>query len=237
MNLFYLPDLQPDEEIAFFSDEERMHAIRVLRIKEGEKVLITNGKGWLFEAIIQLINVKKTEARITSKTYAPRSRDFYLHLAVAPTKNINRYEWFLEKACEIGVDEITPLITAHSERQKINHERLERILIAAMKQSQTATLPRLNAPCNIAAFLSQKRDGQKFAGYCGAQTKGELFDLIREKEPVTILIGPEGDFSDEEIVLLEQNGYLLISMGTQRLRTETAGVAACLTANLKNRKI
>ncbi|MDR0364038.1 MAG: 16S rRNA (uracil(1498)-N(3))-methyltransferase [Bacteroidales bacterium] len=237
MNLFYLPNLQPEDQTAFLTEEESVHAIRVLRLKQGDMILITNGKSWFFEAVIDVDHPKRAEARITTKKYMPRSSGYHIHMAAAPTKNIGRYEWFLEKACEIGVDEITPLITFHSERQKLNLERLERVLIAAMKQSQTATLPKLNPPCEIKSFVLQNNGDQKFAGWRGEKSKGELFDLLQENNSIIMLIGPEGDFSDEEILLLEENGYILVSMGQQRLRTETAAIVACHTINLKNRNL
>lgn len=235
MNLFYIPDLQPDDITAFFPEEESIHSARVLRLKEGTRVMITNGNGWMFEATISVSHPKRTEAIVESRNYCPRNKTFQLHLAVAPTKNMNRYEWFLEKACEIGVDEITPLVTFHSERQKLNLQRMERVLIAAMKQSQTATLPRLNPVCEIAPFAKQYDASQKFVAWCGEKTQGELFDLSDKGCSIIVMIGPEGDFSEEEITMLESESYIPVSMGTSRLRTETAGVVACHTINLKNR--
>jgi len=234
MHLFYLPDLQCDDTIAYFTEEESAHCARVLRLNAGDEVLIANGKGWIFTAVVLMAHHKHTQAQIVSKQYAPRDVGFHLHLAVAPTKNIARFEWFLEKACEIGVDEITPLICEHSERQKLNMERLNRVLIAAMKQSQTAVLPILHQPCDIQKFAPQCTTQQKFVGWCGSNTTDLLFDVATAGNSVTILIGPEGDFSDNEIEMLKINGFQPISMGHQRLRTETAAIVACCTLNIKN---
>jgi len=234
MHLFYLPDLQCDDTTAHFTEEESGHGVRVLRLKVGDEVLITNGKGWMFTAVISEAHHKHTQAQVVTKQHLPRNAGFHLHLAVAPTKNIARFEWFLEKACEIGVDEITPLICEHSERQKLNMERLSRVLIAAMKQSQTAVLPVLNPPCDLQKIALQCTTQQKFVGWCDGHTAGELFDLATAGNSVTVLIGPEGDFSEKEINLLVNNGFKAVSMGRQRLRTETAGIVACCILNTKN---
>jgi 16S rRNA (uracil1498-N3)-methyltransferase len=235
MHLFYLPDLRCDDTTAFFSEEESAHCARVLRLNAGDEVLITNGKGWMFTAVISESHPKHTEAHIISRQHTPRNAQFHLHLAVAPTKNIARYEWFLEKACEIGVDEITPLLCEHSERQKLNMERLNRVLIAAMKQSQTAVLPLLHPPCDIEKFAKQCESQQKFVGWCDNDTVGNLFELVKTGNSVTVLIGPEGDFSEKEIEMLKINGFQPVSMGSRRLRTETAAIVACCMLNIKNK--
>ena len=234
MHLFYLPDLQCDDTTAHFTEEESSHGVRVLRLKVGDEVLITNGRGWMFTAVVSETHPKGMQAQVISKQHLPRNAGFHLHLAVAPTKNTARFEWFLEKACEIGVDEITPLICEHSERQKLNPERLNRILIAAMKQSQTAVLPLLHPPCDLQKFTLQCKTQQKFVGWCDEHTTGELFDLATPDKSVTVLIGPEGDFSEKEIDLLKTNGFQTVSMGRQRLRTETAAIVACCILNIKN---
>ena len=237
MHLFYLPDLQCDDTTAQFTEEESAHAVRVLRLNVGDEVLLTNGKRWMFTAAIAVAHPKHTEVQLVSKRYAPRDAGFHLHLAVAPTKNIARFEWFLEKACEIGVDEITPLLCEHSERQKLNMERLNRVLIAAMKQSQAAVLPLLHPPCDVQTLALQCKTQQKFVGWCNDHTAGALFDMVQPENSVTVLIGPEGDFSDREIDLLKTNGFQPVSMGRQRLRTETAAIVACCTLNIKNNNI
>lgn len=234
MHLFYLPDLQYNDTTAFFTEEESIHGVRVLRLKTGDEVLITNGKGWMFTAVISEAHPKHTQAQIISKQWLSRTDRFHLHLSVAPTKNIARFEWFLEKVCEIGVDEITPLICEHSERQKLNMERLNRVLIAAMKQSQTAVLPTLHLPCDLSKFARQCDSQQKFVGWCEAHTTDKLFDMVTPGKSVSVLIGPEGDFSDNEIKILKNNGFQPVSMGRQRLRTETAGMVACCILNIKN---
>jgi 16S rRNA (uracil1498-N3)-methyltransferase len=234
MHLFYLPDLQRDDPTAHFTEEESAHSVRVLRLNVGDEVLITNGKGWMFTAVVSVSHPKHTQAQILSRRHSPRDAGFHLHLAVAPTKNIARFEWFLEKACEIGVDEITPLICEHSERQKLNLERLNRVLIAAMKQSQTAVLPLLHPPCDLKKLALQCQTQQKFVGWCNDHTAGALFDMATAGNSVTVLIGPEGDFSDKEIDMLKINGFQTVSLGRQRLRTETAAIVACTILNVKN---
>ena len=234
MHLFYLPDLQCDDLTAHFTEEESAHVVRVLRLKVGDEVLITNGKGWMFIAVVSVAHPKHTQAQIISKQHLPRNSGFHLHLAVAPTKNIARFEWFLEKACEIGVDEITPIVCEHSERQKLNMERLNRVLVAAMKQSQAAVLPLLHPPCDLKKFALQCETQQKFVGWCNDNATVALFDMAIAYNSVTVLIGPEGDFSEKEIDMLKINGFQTVSMGRQRLRTETAAIVACCMLNLKN---
>jgi len=234
MHLFYLPDLQYNDTTAHFTEEESAHGVRVLRLNVGDEVLITNGKGWMFTATVSVAHPKHTQAQIISTHHPHRNDEFHLHLAVAPTKNIARFEWFLEKACEIGVDEITPLICEHSERQKLNMERLNRVLIAAMKQSQTAILPILHPPCDLKKMAFQCKTQQKFVGWCNDNTAGTLFDLTETGKSITVLIGPEGDFSDKEIGMLKTDGFQTVSLGQRRLRTETAAIVACCILNVKN---
>jgi 16S rRNA (uracil1498-N3)-methyltransferase len=234
MHLFYLPDLQCDDTTAHFTEEESAHGVRVLRLKADDEVLITNGEGWMFTAVVSRVHPRHTQARVMSRRYSPREVRFHLHLAVAPTKNIARFEWFLEKACEIGVDEITPLICEHSERQKLNMERLNRVLIAAMKQSQTTVLPLLHLPCDLKKLALQCETQQKFVGWCNDHTAGTLSDIAIAGNSVTVLIGPEGDFSVKEIDTLKINGFQTVSLGRQRLRTETAAIVACTILNVKN---
>lgn len=233
MDLFYIPNLNDTDTTALFSEEESIHSTRVLRQKVGDKVWITNGKGWSFLAEITFAHPKKTEVTILEKTFFPKNENSHLHLLVSPTKNIARFEWFLEKSCEIGVDEITPLLTEHTEHRKLNFDRLQRVLIAAMKQSQTMWMPKLNPLTDLQFIIYNEKSEHRFVGFCGANTQGELFHLCPKNGSVAVLIGPEGDFSEAEIHQLENNQFIPVSMGSKRLRTETAGIVACLTVNLK----
>ena len=225
MQLFYNPDLGPtSKEITFDKDESR-HIIRVLRKKEGDVLHITNGKGFLFSAEIILGNDKKCIASIIKSEEKPRTRDYYLHVAIAPTKNNDRFEWFLEKATEIGIDEITPIICENSERKVVKTERFLRIVQAAMKQSLQFTLPKLNEPVKFSDFIDQDFSGETFIAHCEEHIeKKVLKNIATPNDSYTILIGPEGDFSSKEIQQSLTKKFTPISLGENRLRTETAGL-------------
>lgn len=187
---------------------------------------ITNGKGYLFQAKILTVDIKKCKAEIVS-TAKKHPKMYSLHMVVAPTKNIDRFEWFLEKATEIGVDEITPVICERSERKVIKRERLERIILSAMKQSLQTYLPKLNDAVSYEGFMEHAHEGLLFIAHC---EKGEKMDLKRRVAPdkdITILIGPEGDFSPSEIKQAHEKGFWPVSLGKNRLRTETAALVAC----------
>ncbi|MBC9795500.1 16S rRNA (uracil(1498)-N(3))-methyltransferase [Sinomicrobium weinanense] len=236
MNLFYSPDISEEESRFVFDREESRHIAKVLRKKEGDHIHLTNGKGWIFEAEIILADIKHCTARITGKTQQP-PRTYGLHLAVAPTKMNDRYEWFLEKATEIGIDEITPVICDHSERTKIKPERLERIIQSAMKQSLSAYLPKVNPAMPLHKFLQRQTEGQVFIAHCEEEERFLLKQKITPGQNITVLIGPEGDFSGKEIALAKDKGYIPVSLGNTRLRTETAAIVACHTVALMNQKI
>ncbi|WP_340077529.1 16S rRNA (uracil(1498)-N(3))-methyltransferase [Leptobacterium sp. I13] len=226
MQLFYNPNITQKTQQITFDKEESIHIIKVLRKKEGDTLHITNGKGWLFKAIITVAHIKNCVATIKEQK-EKLSKKYYLHMAVAPTKSNDRYEWFLEKAVEIGIHEITPIICEHSERRKINPSRFEKIIQSAMKQSQQCFLPKLNPAVSLKEFLKTSHEGQKFIAHCG---EGEKYTLKRNLMPdhrVTILIGPEGDFSEAELQLAKKDGFLPLTLSENRLRTETAAVVAC----------
>lgn len=233
MQLFYNPNISDsdsyrDTKEVTFDKEESRHIIKVLRMKEGDSFKITNGKGCFFNAEIVNANPKGCLVKILSEeTQLPLP--YQLHLAVAPTKLNDRYEWFLEKATEIGVSEITPIICDHSERKVIKEERYEKILQSAMKQSLKAYLPVLNPAVSLKDFLRTKNesDSLKFIAHCEETDKKSLKSLLLPKKNTTILIGPEGDFSSEEIDLAIKSGFLPVALGESRLRTETAAVVAC----------
>ncbi|MER3373060.1 MAG: 16S rRNA (uracil(1498)-N(3))-methyltransferase [Allomuricauda sp.] len=233
MQLFYNPSLDHSATQFVFSPEESKHIARVLRKKEGDILHITNGKGYTFEAEIMVADQKKCKARIIS-TQKSIPKRYKLHLAVAPTKMNDRYEWFLEKATEIGVDEITPIICDNSERKTLKLERMERVLQSAMKQSLQTVLPKLNPATPLKTFIEGEHTGLKFIGHCNNGEKMELKRRVIADMDITILIGPEGDFSKEEIDLAKQRGFVPISLGNTRLRTETAAVVACATVAIIN---
>jgi len=225
MQLFYNNTLTESSKEIKFSREESKHITKVLRKKEGDTLHITNGKGYLFSANISFSNPSQCYATITS-FIKQESRKYRLHLAVAPTKMNDRYEWFLEKATEIGIDQITPIICDHSERKVIKAERFERILLSATKQSLQCFLPKLNPAISFSEFISQKNKDQLLIAHCEETQKRSLKDVVIPKTNTTILIGPEGDFSTKEINLALHSGYAPITLGATRLRTETAAIVA-----------
>ena len=232
MNLFYTPDISGNEYT--LSEEESKHCVRVLRMGIGDKIRLVDGKGGFFTANIVDDNPKKCSVKIIETIKEFSMRDHFLHIACAPTKNIERFEWFLEKTTEIGIDEITPIDCEHSERTVVKSERLNKVLVSAMKQSIKAYLPKLNEIISFPEFVSQKFKGEKFIAHCQDNKKTSLKDLYKKGSDALILIGPEGDFSDNEIKFALENGFKEISLGTSRLRTETAALVACHTVNLLN---
>lgn len=228
MQLFYHPEIDEQTTSFSFDKEESQHIVKVLRKKQDDLLYVTNGKGWLFEAKITLASPKQCEASILKYEYK-MPRPYYLHLVVAPTKMNERYEWFLEKAVEIGVDEITPIICQNSERGTIKTERFEKIILSAMKQSLQCHLPKLNAAVSSFDFFKKidEDNSKKFIAHCQEGTKDYFANkLVPFPEKILVLIGPEGDFSSEEIVKSLQKRFQPISLGDNRLRTETAAVLA-----------
>ena len=231
--LFYNPELTSETRSVAFSAEESKHIAKVLRKTKGDPITITNGSGWLFEATLETATPASCEAIITdSHKYIQPMH--WLHLAVAPTKNADRFEWFLEKATEIGINEITPLICERSERKSIKTERLQRIMESAMKQSKRVYLPKLNPVIGIQEFLELEHPGLRFIAHCHEEEKLELKRRVAPDKDITILIGPEGDFTEAEVDLAYEKGFYPVSLGEARLRTETAAVVACATVNLIN---
>lgn len=226
MQLFYNPDITEQTTQFSFDKEESRHIVKVLRKSIGDILHITNGKGWLFEAEIVIPDIKNCLATIVSKDLKTK-HPYHLHLAVAPTKMNDRYEWFLEKATEIGVDTITPIICDHSERKVIKLDRFEKIIQSAMKQSLHCYLPKLNEAIPFKDFINQSFNGQLYIAHCEETDKKSLKNQIKKNENVTILIGPEGDFSVKEIEMAIANDFIPVTLGDTRLRTETAGIVAC----------
>lgn len=233
MQLFYNPNITENTTQFSFSKEESKHIVRVLRKKTGDQLHITNGKGWLFTSKIIIAGIKKCAVFIETKAVQPK-RNYNLHLAVAPTKMNDRYEWFLEKATEIGIESITPIICEQSERKIIKQERFEKKIQSAMKQSLQYYLPRLNDAIHFKDFIKQDFKGQMFIAHCEASDKKSLKQVLQPKQDVTILIGPEGDFSVKEIEMAIQNKFIPVTLGETRLRTETAAIVACYSVTYAN---
>jgi 16S rRNA (uracil1498-N3)-methyltransferase len=226
MQLFYNPTIDETTESFSFDKEESKHIIKVLRKKDTDVLFVTNGLGLLFKTEITLASDNKCTVRILSIEKTEPSK-FQLHLAVAPTKMNDRYEWFLEKATEIGIHEITPIICDRSERKVVNRERFEKILLTAMKQSNVLFLPKLNEAITFKEFIKHKNNGLQLIAHCEETDKKTLKSVLKTNENITMLIGPEGDFSEKEIALALENNYTPVSLGNTRLRTETAAIVAC----------
>lgn len=234
MQLFYNADLRPNDTEIRFSKEESRHIVKVLRKSIGDILNITNGEGWLFTAEISVVDIKNCIAHIISAELQPKKK-YKLHMVVAPTKMNDRYEWFLEKATEIGIDSITPIVCDNSERRVVKLERLNKILQSAMKQSLNCYLPKLNELISLDDFLTKPKAGQSFVAHCeDHDDKKSLKELLEPNQDVTILIGPEGDFSTREIKLAHDHNYVPVSLGQTRLRTETAAIVACHSVAFTN---
>ena len=231
MQLFYCPEVFEGD--LHLSSDESKHCVKVLRKQEGDLIHLIDGKGSFYEVRISLVSQKKVLFEIIKK-WKDKPLTYSLHIAIAPTKNNDRFEWFLEKATEIGIDEITPIICAHSERKVIKHERMEKIILSATKQSLKAHLPILNPAISFKEFLSKKHTLDCFIAHCEEQDKTTLQSIVTKNS--LILIGPEGDFSSKEIDLALAKGFKPVSLGDSRLRTETAGIVACHTIALHHEK-
>lgn len=233
MQLFYNSDIKSTDTIFQFDKEESKHIIKVLRKRGGDIIHITNGKGYLFHSEITLESEKKCEVRII-KIDAFEARKYNLHIAIAPTKMNDRLEWFLEKATEIGIDEISLILCDHSERKTFKIDRAEKIIQAAMKQSNQFYLPKINEPISFSDFISKETNSLNFIAHCEEDKKDLFKNGIQANQNILVLIGPEGDFSPKEIALALKNNFIPVSLGNTRLRTETAGIVACHTVALIN---
>ncbi|HEY4322374.1 MAG TPA: 16S rRNA (uracil(1498)-N(3))-methyltransferase [Mucilaginibacter sp.] len=235
MQLFFTPDIDPSQTHYFLNEEESKHCIRVLRLEAGNEVQLIDGKGGMYVADIEDAHPKRTLLHIKSVTTELNKRNHYLHIAIAPTKNIERVEWFLEKATEIGIDEISLIICQRSERKEVKVDRLNKIITSAIKQSLKAYHPVLNSPLSFNQLLSKSFDGQKFIAHCEEGNKTVLKSDFVNHGRYLVLIGPEGDFTPDEIDSALHNGFTAISLGESRLRTETAALEACFEVNFLNR--
>lgn len=232
MHLFYTPDISGNEYI--MNPDESKHCVKVLRLQKNDVVQLIDGRGGLFEAIIVSPDPKRTQLKIVRETREFQKRNHYLHIAIAPTKNIERFEWFLEKATEIGIDEISPIICERSERKEVKKERLEKVITSAVKQSLKAYHPKLNEVVKYKEFVKTV-SGQRYIAHCMDGEKAQLKDLISLSGRYTILIGPEGDFTPSELDLALNYECQPISLGISRLRTETAALESCFEINFLNR--
>ena len=237
MYLFYCPDIETKQTL---SEEESAHCVRVLRYSVGDEILITDGRGTTYTARITNPHPKHCDFEIISREKQEPHHHFHLHIAIAPTKNIERMEWAVEKCVEIGVDEITPLLCRFSERKQLRTDRLEKIILSAAKQSLTPYLPVLHELTPYEEFIQMTNDQlqitnvQRFIAHCYKDEKRLLKDEIERSRDVLVLIGPEGDFSEQEVADALAAGFIPVSLGNSRLRTETAAVVACHTAVLVN---
>lgn len=229
MHTFYTPDIAVKAELP---EEEAAHCLRVLRLTVGDEVMLTDGKGFFYKAVIDSIAGKRCQVKIVETISQERLWKGHLHLAMAPTKNIDRTEWFAEKATEIGFDELTFLNCRFSERKVIKTERIEKIVVSAVKQSLKAWKPKVNDMIGFDKFVKRSFDGQKFIAHCYEGEKPLLKDVLDSQKDAVVLIGPEGDFSREEVALAESCGFQPVSLGKSRLRTETAALVAVHLMNL-----
>lgn len=231
MHVFYTPDILTKAELP---EEEAAHCSRVLRLSAGDEITLTDGKGNFYLAEITATTNKRCTVMVKETKPQEALWPCHLHIAMAPTKNMDRNEWFAEKATEIGFDELTFLNCRFSERKIIKTERIEKILISAIKQSLKARLPKLNEMTDFDKFIAQDFKGQKFIAHCYEGEKPFLKDVLRKGEDALVLIGPEGDFSEKEVEKAIEKGFIPISLGKSRLRTETAALVACHTMIIVN---
>lgn len=233
MHLFHCPDL--DTDLVQLPEEEAHHATSVLRLDQGVRVGLLNGRGVRVEAELEHVGRREVTARVLERIEEPLERKHRIHLAVAPTKQMERYEWFVEKAVEIGVDRITPLLTARTERAKLRIDRLYRVAISAMKQSQRAWLPTIDELTTLADLLKRELPAQRYFGWCEGE-HASLMQGYTDSTDVLVLVGPEGDFTNTEADLLRDHQFTAVSLGNARLRTETAALAACTWMSLAQQR-
>ena len=226
MELFYNENLIQNDESLIFSSEESRHLSKALRKKVGELIYVTNGKGLKWKGQIISTDSRKAAAK-KKEAILYQNQSVPLHIAIAPTKSIDRLEWFLEKATEIGVSQITPVFCDHSERKRVKLERMKKILVGALKQSTQYFLPKLNPMISFEAFMKLDHPQIKLLAHCQKGDKMALHQIKKLNNEILIMIGPEGDFSDNEIKTAQSHSFTPISLGSQRLRTETAGIIAC----------
>ena len=234
MHWFYSQNIKDGKII--LEEEEAKHALKVLRLKANEEVMVINGTGGLYHCRLDQCSKKEVSAAIINEQLNHKARPYSIHIAIAPTKNISRFEWFLEKSTEIGIDKISPILCHRSERKIIKNERLQRVLLAACKQSQKAYLPSLAPLEKFEHFVNNCKEQNKFIAHCDYENNQQLLHLAKAKKEVLIMIGPEGDFSEKEVDFAISKGFLAVGLGKERLRTETAGLVACQSIHFINQK-
>ncbi|MEI6865832.1 16S rRNA (uracil(1498)-N(3))-methyltransferase [Flavicella sp.] len=234
MQLFYSKNIDSNTSSFVFEKTESRHIVKVLRKQEGDKLHITNGDGVLLIAEIVIANDKKCQVNIVESSLIEKPWNYRLHIAVAPTKLNDRMEWFIEKATEIGIDEITPILCKHSERKVIKLDRYDKIALSAMKQSLKLHLPIINSAVPFTDFIKSKPNGDLFIAHCEEQEKKSFKNEIIRNRDITIMIGPEGDFNPKEIELALANCFTAVTLGESRLRTETAALVACHSVAFAN---
>ena len=231
MQLFYTPHITEDDEVFTLSKDESHHAVKVLRIKEGDEIHTTNGQGLMVRAVVELASPSMLKVKVVERIDDFQRRDYKIHVAIAPTKMNERMEWFLEKATEVGVDEITPIICHHSERRVYNCERGRRVILSAGKQSLKATFPVLNEAMSFMDFIKNCNSASRFMAHCMDDDEKILLpSLMRDANDICVLIGPEGDFSPQELQEARKAGFRAVSLGSSRLRAETAALYAVMAA-------
>ncbi len=233
MQLFYQPEITAQDQEIIFDNEESRHIARVLRKKTGDFIMVTDGNGLAWQGKLKIVDQRKSQATLDHYTlHTPKKQQ--IHLAIAPTKSNDRMAWFLEKATEIGISSITPLLCHHSERKTIKLDRMEKILISALKQSQQYFLPKIHPMVSMTSFINNYKQ-PFYIAHCDEGVKTPLLSLSFPEKETTVLIGPEGDFSADEIALSQAQGGIPVTLGENRLRTETAGIVALSTVVLKQR--
>lgn len=233
MHLFYCTSLESD--LIDLPEEEAHHATSVLRLKSGDRIGLLDGKGTRVEGELVEVNKRRCSVRVLDRTVFPPERAARIHLAVAPTKQMERFEWFVEKAVEVGVDRITPILTARTERSKLRLDRVERVAIAAMKQSQRTWLPKIDEMISLHALIAHQLPSQRFFGWCEGHHEA-LMNTYAPANDALVLIGPEGDITSQEADELRSAGFAAVSIGTARLRTETAALVAATWMSLAQQR-
>jgi len=235
MPVFYATKF--DGKTAILGEEESRHLVRVLRLRPDDPVDLVDGMGTRYSGIISSADPRAARVNIQNTSLDYRARNYTLHIAIAPTKSTERFEWFLEKATEIGVDEITPVVCERSERRKIRQERSEKIIISAMKQSGRASLPKLNPIISLSVLMQNARADYKFIAHCMAEPGPFPAGSLIPDRKWLVLIGPEGDFTPEEVANATLHNFVEMNLGEAVYRTETAGVLACHQINLLSRSV
>ena len=231
MRLFYQPDIGDGDN--FLDAEESSHCVKVLRLKQGDPIHVTNGKGTRYTCRLTKADPRKCLFEIVEKTFEP-PKTYFVHIAIAPTKSLDRLEWFVEKSVELGVDKISPILCQQSERKTLRTDRLKRKAISAMKQSLKSRVPEISELMPLASLLDHSAENEKYIAYLDDLPRPHLINSAKKDQQYLVLIGPEGDFSSEEVVSATRLGFEPVSLGKNRLRTETAGIAACHILNLVN---